>query len=612
MQQDNQSALIGANFSDYKGDPYLGGANGEAIKIDPKPLDNLVAYVNLQNKTFWEQKQKNADKLVTALASTSNLDVNYLYGKDRNEMIEQQAGLAKEISNTLRKVPSDPTEYAKWYADAQAKIGQVAASYTTKKERTVDRAAQIDAINQKYTNDPAARTEAMKELDDNFNKTNGKLTPIDLWTPVAIPAQKSASVTVDAYHAGKGNMDIKSALTMWDVNGADNQASQLSVFGTNLNGQYPPETIVGADGKTVTNPAYSEWAKGKSEKEISFAKIQNLHPEETKQALGQGASELSEVIGKYYGEDGNFNESAFLASGNKLAIDNYNSVKKMTAYATLHKAAMLPGGTLTDQGIGYRLPSTMNASDWDKAIVTDYRNITPKQLLMAHNLEISGADKITNEEIKTNADENAKNRANENYNKALDRGGGGSGSGGADGSITTPAILFAKHVNDAKDYFAKVEANGGKMAWFDVKIGGVDKNTQEAMGIKDATQVQNVRYFPNGDYQIFYKPQDDPSLNIPPQRGTIEQLRKGFIDNVKGGNSMDSKFQEKAEQPFGGYTGTQIWDNWNGKNAKAATVEDKQPKELKGKVDPSQLQNGQSYIVNGVTYVWDGKNLNQK
>ena len=206
------SADIAVQSSNYTGDKNLGGAGGEAFKFDMKPLEQLSAYVNLQNKTFWEQKQKNADKLVDQLATITDLDVNNLYGGDRDKMIDEMTAAKSKIADTLRNVPSDPAEYAKWYANAQDEIGKVAGKYATRKERTIDRASQIATIQEKYPNNPKAQAAKIKELNDQFASTEGKLESIPLWQPVVLPKMPVPTQTVDGYNTGEGNMDIKSSI----------------------------------------------------------------------------------------------------------------------------------------------------------------------------------------------------------------------------------------------------------------------------------------------------------------------------------------------------------------------------------------------------------------
>lgn len=409
------SADIAVQSSNYTGNAQLGGAGGEAFKLDLKPLEQLVAYTNLQNKTFWEQKQKNADKLVDKLASITSLDVNDLYGSDRDKMIDEMTAAKSKVADALRDVPSDPSEYAKWYANAQDEIGKISGKYATRKQRTIDRSAQIALIQQKYPNNPRAQDAAIKVLDDQFSNTDGKLENVPLWQATPLPEMPIPTSTLDVYHTGEGNMDVKSSLTVFNIPAVFKAATQISVLGFNQQSKFPSKTIKDGTGKEVPNPAYATWAKGKTQREINYAEMQNVNADadETKQLLASGVSDFKSVVAKYYDDNGVFDEAKFRKenAGNTVLLGNLDAAQKLTAYAKTLKANMT-NGTMVSGELKYKLPQSISTNDLDQAIVDDFRNITPEQLLASHAFLGYAGDKVENKEIMTNSADEAKARAN--------------------------------------------------------------------------------------------------------------------------------------------------------------------------------------------------------
>lgn len=406
------SADIAVNSSTYTGNAALGGSGGEAFKLDLKPLEQLVAYTNLQNKTFWEQKQKNADKLVDKLASITSLDVNDLYGSDRDKMIDEMTSAKSKVADALRDVPSDPSEYAKWYANAQDEIGKISGKYATRKQRTIDRSAQIALIQQKYPNNPKAQDAAIKVLDDQFSNTDGKLENVPLWQAAPLPEMPIPTSTLDVYHTGEGNMDVKSSLTVFNIPAVFKAATQISVLGFNQQSEFPSKTIKDGTGKEVPNPAYATWAKGKTQREINYAEMQNVNADETKQLLASGVSDFKSVVAKYYDDNGVFDEAKFRKenAGNTVLLGNLDAAQKLTAYAKTLKANMT-NGTMVSGELKYKLPQSISTNDLDQAIVDDFRNITPEQLLASHAFLGYAGDKVENKEIMTNSADEAKQRA---------------------------------------------------------------------------------------------------------------------------------------------------------------------------------------------------------
>lgn len=78
----NEAANIGANFSNYRGDPNLGGFGLGFGKIDTRPIEDLARYTMLYNKAEYDQRQKDAEKAAEQLADLTALDLSTTIPKD--------------------------------------------------------------------------------------------------------------------------------------------------------------------------------------------------------------------------------------------------------------------------------------------------------------------------------------------------------------------------------------------------------------------------------------------------------------------------------------------------------------------------------------------------
>lgn len=98
----NESANIGANFSQYQGNAGLGGLDIGVINIDTKPIEDLGRYTMIARKAAQEQQQKDIEAQAAKLADLTAYDLTTAIPKER-EIIQ------KEYDNLYNYVKENPT-----------------------------------------------------------------------------------------------------------------------------------------------------------------------------------------------------------------------------------------------------------------------------------------------------------------------------------------------------------------------------------------------------------------------------------------------------------------------------------------------------------------------
>lgn len=76
------ASTIGAAFSNYEGNPALGGGSLGFGKIDTRPLDDLARYTFIYNTAEYNQRQKDAEAAAKEIADSTSYDLNTGIKKD--------------------------------------------------------------------------------------------------------------------------------------------------------------------------------------------------------------------------------------------------------------------------------------------------------------------------------------------------------------------------------------------------------------------------------------------------------------------------------------------------------------------------------------------------
>lgn len=114
------ASTIGASFSNYRGDPALGGGGLGAVRIDTQPVDDWAKYTMLYNKAVWDQNQKDVEKAADELGSFASLDLSTTIPKDAKilqDKYDQLYQWAQQNPDALNYKSGKYLEYRKRKAD---------------------------------------------------------------------------------------------------------------------------------------------------------------------------------------------------------------------------------------------------------------------------------------------------------------------------------------------------------------------------------------------------------------------------------------------------------------------------------------------------------------
>lgn len=92
-----ESANIGANFSQYAGDPGLGGFGLTQGRVDTRGLEDLARFTMLYNKAEYDQKQKDAERIAEEIAKFSAIDLSTTIPKDAKILQEKLDSLSQYL-----------------------------------------------------------------------------------------------------------------------------------------------------------------------------------------------------------------------------------------------------------------------------------------------------------------------------------------------------------------------------------------------------------------------------------------------------------------------------------------------------------------------------------
>lgn len=593
------------NLDSRRGDVAAGGGDAGAFQIDTRPLQTLGLYTNFYNQTLYHQTVRDRDEKLVQVAKISDIDANNLFGKDKEYLVKKLNNL-REFATQYAKNPNlTIDDQLKW----QTALSDVNNDYLSGKQRAVTYQARLNDINTNYSGEQ--KDIKLRELDNDFQNTDiaTQLSTGTGYKPVSVDLPAPATLTFNTLKNGANEVvDVKSTVYNPKANAALASASVLGVSSL-------------ANGLTGTEAELQQTANGEAQHWAGMTDAFNAVLT-AKDANGGY---------KYFDANGQFLADKFKTenAANTAIMQPYNALVNLNTYST-QKKQEIANGVYTDKGISYQAPANLTPDMFDAGIVNFTPNgISKEQLAQGGMFQKYLGDQnvktfketglgiaqqnadTARMNAKTNQAELGLKREEFKYKKDNPTAKAPKG----ETTLETPAILFGNHIARLKKIFSnpKVESEV-------VSVNAIDKDTRQAMGISNDNigDIKSVTYRKDGSYAINFKNDEvtDESGNKVKQQpiiGTIEQLKQGYIDAVRGGNTNAQGFQEKSEQGFsdnfGGLVdGKQIWDNWNAKPSDNVP-KDSKVVELTGQVDPAQLRQGQVYLVNGKNYIWDGSKL---
>lgn len=386
------AADIGADFSNYQGNAALGGGNFGIIDVDTRPLDQLAQYTFYYNRELWNQRQKETDAKVAELASLADIQLNSLWGKDREQMVTEYGSLINYAKEYARKMPKTEQERVQNEIDWQTKYGGFLNNYNSGKQRAISYQSNINQINQNLSN-AKAQDIAVKQLNKRFNDT-------DITTPISgMPNYKIQQFNIPKHNTQKINSIVVAPNNNVDV--------ERTIFNPQHNVGVADRSLLLAE-QVYPRKGTAEYAN-LSENEKNQADLQEAFPSE-----GKGWIDAVEPLNKalsQYTINGVFKEKEFEEdnASNSVIMKPYFALKRLNEYSRQHYNEAI-NGEYDDVGLGLKVPLPPNvvANDFRAGFSDFAKGVTPTQLLVSGMFAEFGGDEVTKKVVNTG------------YQKALD------------------------------------------------------------------------------------------------------------------------------------------------------------------------------------------------
>lgn len=373
----NEAASIGANFSNYTGNEALGGGvDVGVLNIDTKPLQNLGYYTMLYNKTEYEQKQKDTDIKVKQLADLSNIRLNDLRGKDKDQATKEFADLVSYAGEYAKKNPKTQQEKMQQELDWQTKLGAFYNNYGSGKQRAIAYQTNLNAIKQK-TGDASLQDLELRQLNKSFDET-------DIGTPIsALPEFKMETIQVPAPVTQK-TQAIRVGKDL-------DYSTEATIYNPALNASVADSVVLGV--KTL----YPQKGTPEYQKLSDNEKLQADY-QATVSSGGKiwndMAAPLNTVLaakgadGKplYFDENGAFNSQKFENDNatNSVVMRAYTALKNLDSYSrNNYEQAISPNGVFTDNGVPFKLKEPINPIDFKAGFIDFNKGVSASQLIQA-------------------------------------------------------------------------------------------------------------------------------------------------------------------------------------------------------------------------------------
>lgn len=346
----------------FAGNANLGGANAPAIQIDTKPLQQLALYTQFYNKTLYDQAVQDRDAKIKEIADVAKIDLNNVWGKDKDEMANDLNNLKIKAAEYAKKDTRSVQDELDW----QTSIGDVMNKYNSAKQRALTYQSQLNDINTNYSG--AQKDIRLKDLNKKFDSTDIS-TPISAATgykPVNINLPDPIVSNVSAI---KVSAD-KNLATTNDISFFNPMASAPIAMNTinGVNALMNSVSGVEKDLQSTSNGEAQTWA---GMKDALNAVI---------------ASKGTDGKFKYFDENNKFLYDKFKQdnASNTAIMQPVDAMMGLTNYSTQHQNE-LKSGVFSDEGVNYHAPSTLSPDTFAAGII----NITPDGV-QANQLALAG------------------------------------------------------------------------------------------------------------------------------------------------------------------------------------------------------------------------------
>lgn len=358
------------NLDNYKGDVAAGGGDAGAFNIDTRPLQQLGLYTNFYNKTVYDQTIQDRDKKIKEISAIADIDLNNLYGKDKELITKNLANLTAFATEYAKNPNITVQDQLKW----QTALGTVQNDYMSGKQRSLAYHAQLNDIN---TNHSGAEKDILtNELNEKFNST-------DISTPISTgTGYKPVAVDVPPPQTIEGNNLLNMANSIvdakWSVYNPSSNAALASSTVLGLNNLRTGLTGTSANLQDIANGAAQQWA-GMTNAFNATITAKNV-----------------DGTYKYFDAQGNFDANKFQTenASNTAVMQPYNALVNLNQYSTQKKNEVAQG-VYSDKGITYKAPPNLTPNMFDAGIINfSPDGITPDQLVQAGMFQKYVGDRV--------------------------------------------------------------------------------------------------------------------------------------------------------------------------------------------------------------------------
>lgn len=579
----SQAANIGANFSDYQGSAALGGGSLGVAKIDTRPLEDLAKYTFLYNRSEYDQRQKDAEKAAAEIADYMSYDL--VNG------IPKFSKLLQDEHDELKKFAIDNPDALNYrdrksWTEYQKLRGKLANNIKAAKENEI-----IFKVRQQEILDatlPEEKQRLQKDLDNEVASLDirGRLKYSNKFDVKPVEVGAAPTFTRKTTEIGK-NFSGDAEDVLIDMRLANNTAEglangllKISEDKGKFGQQYEAAVTSGKLEPVLSSEYFNEAVQ-------SYKDPKYLNPDGTH---------------KYLNPDGTLNIDNIIASGDNIVTRNLMNIKAVNDRIRMEKSRIQRGDFMNDLGGELQFsndPSGLTENLYTEIDINDPDGYSPKDIILTRMLAKTPIKPRT---IKLDQTDLGIKKGNlsarwAEVNKP-------SSKAQVDG-ISTPAILFGEHIDRIKKSLNKYPQG------LSVNFSAIDPGTQKALGILKG---ERVVYNPDGSYII---QTEEGAIGktktwVNKTIGTLEDLKQGFINVVKGGLSSDGtqtkEFQDESEKGFnsifGTTSGSMIFNQW---------ASAKQPEQKPQVVDGYEIPNGAKVVYSKKTgkalgYTLNGEN----
>lgn len=346
----------------FAGNANLGGANAPAIQIDTRPLQQLALYTQFYNKTLYEQAVQDRDAKIREVADVAKIDLNNVWGKDKDEMANDLNNLKTKAAEYAKKSTRSVQDELDW----QTSIGDVMNKYNSAKRRAVTYQSHLDDINTNYSG--AQKDIRLKELNNKFDSTDISTPisaatgykPVNINLPDPVVSNVSAiKVSADKNLATTNDISFFNPLASAPI--AMNTINGVNSLMNNVSG-------VDKDLQATSNGEAQTWAG-------------------MKDALNSViASKGADGKFKYFDDNNKFLYDKFKQdnASNTAIMQPVDAMMALTNYSQQHQNE-LKAGQFSDEGVNYNAPSTLSPDTFAAGVI----NITPDGV-QANQLALAG------------------------------------------------------------------------------------------------------------------------------------------------------------------------------------------------------------------------------